>query len=704
MAIASRIGIAAALAALVMFVHFDDTTRASSFDPQISASVSNSTPGQPADINLHFFLPVPDPNFDTIVTFIPSAFNITADADVPDGALAGQLQANSTLGLLNGPCTTSVPVTFNLMEATTNTTNTVPLYYGFNDNDGDGLPENVDHYPDFLTRVAPGLQPVERLYGQELVAGVQTFLNFVIFAPATAVPRVPVLDASMGYIIMVFLNDPLSPPAPSNINDFCTPLTTDVVNFGTSKDNPATPVNEGGHVLRRNPDNAGGYKAAAFIRSQWDSDDDGVENKLDPCPYSSDPNWNPRAYSPDADPDNNGIPSSCDISSDPTADADGDGYSNRLDNCPFIAEPYAQDSDQDGIGNLCDQFPLDPTDAGAAHREEACLFASIQIGVGGPAAPQPICPAGPDTPVPPIFSVYPQAATLEVGTVNSLQAYLYDPIFGQPFPGVLISFDVTGANPAAGSCLTDNSGFCTFNYAGPNLGEDSIAISTSVNGQDLNKTATARWVNPPPNDDFADAIVIDTLPFEAEAQVAGAGPEATEPDGCGFGLSVWYKVMPTDPVFLRAEVEMADGGAAAVGIYTGEAISSLQAIACGYTDYGYFEGGPSRDAYAFAHLTAGQTYFVRVGAYFFGLSLGTSIPLELSQTVEGDTNCDDSANGLDILATLSAAAGNTLAPACTPAGDYNCNLQADLTDVKGLLRRIAGMSETMPVCPPPPFL
>ncbi len=39
------------------------------------------------------------------------------------------------------------------------------------------------------------------------------------------------------------------------------------------------------------------------------------------------------------------------------ADCDADGYMNRQDNCPMVSNPfpgYSQDSDQDGIGDMCE--------------------------------------------------------------------------------------------------------------------------------------------------------------------------------------------------------------------------------------------------------------------------------------------------------------------------------------------------------------
>lgn len=703
-AIASRIGIAVALAAFLALVFVGrEGAQATAFDPVIAASVTDPTPGGVSDIDLQLSIPAPDYNFDAIITFIPAGFHIAADADVPDGALAGRLNAQSTLGLFNNGCNTALPVTFDLLEASTDTNSTIPLYSGGADYNGDGVVENVKRYPDFLTRLTPGLQPIQRLYGQQLVAGVPTYINFVIFQPGAAIPRVPALDPSLGYPTMVFLNDPASPTLQSNINDFCTPLGTDLVDFGTSRDNPSTAANEAGSQLLRNPDAAGQYSFVSFIRSQWDSEGDGIENKLDPCPYSADPNWDPRAFSPAADADGNGIPSSCDAAGQVGTDVDGDGFSNRLDNCPFISNPVDTDTDMDGIGDVCDHFPEDPTDGGTAQREVACLPATVQIGAGGPAASPPVCPTGDDLPVPLALSAAPQSATLARGTVNSLYASVFDPLAQTGMAAVTVNFQVSGANQASGSCLTDNYGSCVFNYAGANLGDDAILVTATANGQDLTANATARWVNPPPNDNFADAATIDGLPFTGAAQTAASSSEANEPHACVFlDSTVWFKFVPAQDEFLRIEAGDVDVYAF-VGLLEGTLLGNLQTIGCAYSipAYGYdaptAASEPLNEAYVFASVQAGHTYFIQVagGPQFF--DSGGSVPLTVKQGQRGDIDCDNTVDAVDVLNFLRAEAGLSAAVTCFRAGDFDCSGSIDTTDLLDVLK----IANAMPVNAPP---
>ena len=74
--------------------------------------------------------------------------------------------------------------------------------------------------------------------------------------------------------------------------------------------------------------------------SDYDYDNDGIRNWDDNCPSVSNPDQ--------TDSDNDGIGDACDD------DADNDGIPNTTDNCPDVPNPDQADSDHDGIGDACD--------------------------------------------------------------------------------------------------------------------------------------------------------------------------------------------------------------------------------------------------------------------------------------------------------------------------------------------------------------
>ncbi len=669
-----------------------------SFNPHLGASLADSSPGVASDINLDFSIDAPDPIFDSIVTFLPSEMYIAPDADVPNGAIAGTLDAESTLGLFNGDCNTLLPVHFDLVEASTDIHDLIPLYSGYPDFNNNGLPENVDHYPEFLVRLAPNLQPIERLYGQTLVAGVQTFVNFVVFAPGTKIARLPEMDASLGYQVVVFLNDPTSPSVPFAITDFCTPLSTNTVVFGTSQDNPDTTANESSVTLKRNPQSAGGYNAVSFVRSQWDTDGDGVENTMDPCPFTLDPGWDPRGGgSQAADADSDGLPNSCDPSpNDTNSDQDGDGYQNKQDNCPLFAENYPPDYDHDGIGDACDPLPEDASQGGVAQRAEVCLTSEFEVGAGG-TAPEVVCPSGPDVILPPVLMIDPGGEKFRVGTVLSLYAQLTEPISNEPIAATKISFDVTGANPTTGNCTTNNFGNCQFNYAAPNVGTDTITASADVGAEHITNTATVEWLNPPENDDFANATVIGALPYEGDSTLAASGHESGESRACGADQqSVWFEFTPQSDVFVKIEAHGGSGDYPDLGLFSGTTVATATPVTCGYTVYPPppFESAPAKtpdplEAYLFASLDAGTKYHIQAGG-FGSRGAIEDLAIELSEAVLGDTNCDGLRDGLDILGMLRSSVGFGQ-PECSGAADFDCSGYLNPEDIVSELRLQAGV-------------
>jgi len=303
-----------------------------------------------------------------------------------------------------------------------------PLQSDANNN---GIPDGADRMPSYIPEIFPGLTPVSRQFGTVDVSGISVVLIFMSFPAGTTFPAVPDLgleggtvDARLGIPSVVILQDPtvsIDQASLNTITDFCAPLQSMTTTFGLTKDNGCTPApgppqcdadstlfkgaviqdppaggaaDESGHAYRTNPSGDRTLTAQTFAISLRDADDDGIETILDPCPLVPNPGWDPRAVSnPDTDPDGDSLPSDPGCDPQPlipspivgaAKDQDLDGIDNRSDNCALLpnAQPgdsFQKDSDNDGIGDICDPNPNDPD----GHRHEVCLVDSFDIGAGG---------------------------------------------------------------------------------------------------------------------------------------------------------------------------------------------------------------------------------------------------------------------------------------------------------------------------------
>ena len=168
------------------------------------------------------FSNAPDANFETMVNFIPAEF--LADGDnVRMGSLAGYVSQNVTLGLLNGPCMSTIPLAFSLMKASVNQSSTVstkpagapdvfePLA---RDENGNGVPDGADSYPSYLTEYLEGLQPLQRLFGVSKVQGAWMTYNVLIFGPGAHIVAGnldAVFDPALGHPMLFVLRAPNQP-------------------------------------------------------------------------------------------------------------------------------------------------------------------------------------------------------------------------------------------------------------------------------------------------------------------------------------------------------------------------------------------------------------------------------------------------------------------------------------------------------------
>ena len=240
----------------------------------------------------------------------------------------------------------------------------------FEDADGNGLPDGVDLYPAYLTRLLrnhpfnpgdPGasqpLQPVQRVYGQSVVAAEDVSLQFVTFAPGTLINDFQPDPAwgLMSVLVIQNTGDPGRVLEPSTITDFCAPNHAETTLFGITRENDDTAAAEAGFTYITNPA-AGPTGSLVIASSEGDTDADGLEETLDTCPFEgNNDGWDPRNDTHVGDNDQDGIPNICDPSPDSAdADHDGDGFQNRGDNCPLIPNPDQSDLDRDDLGDLCE--------------------------------------------------------------------------------------------------------------------------------------------------------------------------------------------------------------------------------------------------------------------------------------------------------------------------------------------------------------
>lgn len=698
-----------ALVSLVLLMASPSASQATTFNPTLVATIDDPTPGVHSDVTYDFQIHAPDANFSDIVSFLPPEFDIAANADVPVGAVAGELRADATFGLLNSACVTSLPVEMTLYEASTNFDDiwSGAPDSGYYDNDGNGIPEFAQHTPYFMSNLFGDVQPLHRIYGQAYIASTWNMVNFVVFDPGAPLPFLPKFDESLGYPMFAILNDPRGQIYINPISDFCTPLGVTTTVYGTTDDNAQMPGEQGGHPLLTNPTDDGTYIASSFVRSLWDADNDGIESNLDPCRYTPDTVWDPRTSSTAGDDDKDGLPAVCDPDDHSfNQDQDGDGYVNRLDFCPFTPD-FAFDRDGDDVGDACDRAPYDASDGGLSHRHTVCTTSLITIGAGGD-TPNPLpCPDGPDRP---IFDFLPPPPIAGVSQQVAFHVVLYSgPNGGIGVPDITINFTVEGANPGNGVCITTEENTCTFSYVGNVLGEDTI--TASVPQFDLSETATVSWQEPPDNDLFQNANVIDGLPYEDMAETYLSGREASEPD-CGYSNlgSVWYQFTPDEDAMIELAIEGTDS--AAIGVFTGDTLGSLSKVYCEEPVYGGDSAVSPAGFFSlpsvfrrYFEVEAGQTYHISVSAYTnaatepeITVSLDT-----ISGISVGDMNCDNDVNVVDALIVLRLDAGLSVPDCASAYGDVTCDGIISPLDALFILFYDAhwnGFTGEIPGCPP----
>jgi Thrombospondin type 3 repeat len=279
---------------------------------------------------------------------LPADWGITPGCQIPIGLAVGSLRWDAYVGLDGGPCSQPAPLQFTMLNATTDTSDTV----SFLDADGNGTPDFaedkdrtgrrdvVEKYPDFLKRIFPGRTPIRRS------AGVFTYTDPPVLAQTLLFSSLDERDGTAMVVLLQNIGDPDALPGDAGFTDYCTPSGFRLTEFGEAQD---------GSAFYTNPE-GGDYVFILTAFGERDADGDGVENPLDTCPFDANLG-NPRLRG-EGDADEDGMDAACDPSDfEDKPDEDGDGYLNRGDQCPLTPgeDPSTQeDSDDDEIGDECD--------------------------------------------------------------------------------------------------------------------------------------------------------------------------------------------------------------------------------------------------------------------------------------------------------------------------------------------------------------
>jgi len=373
-----------ALLAVTLAVFASSGSAAQAYRPYNKYTLSDYAADAAADSITLVGIPAPDYNYEdsSMLSFMPTDGWVATAGEVPIGAGVGVLQPSVALGLLNGACSTLLAPTFELYNASVDTTNELgpgamnwiwrdrdeyPIPYGQWNPE---LPDYLEGYPYFVNEMldpdgagpAPPLVPRARYAGHVGVAGMNFLVQFLVFSPGDLVALGGIyaqMGPQYGYPSLIVMPlYPVGDAAPGPFSDFCTPVKTTTTLYGTTTDNPdTTGLDESGYTARTNPAAntgvlaTGTHMARNYSMSERDTDGDGFENDFDPCPYSSDVGWDPRkaGAQPGFDSDNDHLPDSCDPdpngAGDPDPvdcagsqyDCDNDGYDNGRDNCPLVA-------------------------------------------------------------------------------------------------------------------------------------------------------------------------------------------------------------------------------------------------------------------------------------------------------------------------------------------------------------------------------
>jgi 5-hydroxyisourate hydrolase-like protein (transthyretin family) len=125
-------------------------------------------------------------------------------------------------------------------------------------------------------------------------------------------------------------------------------------------------------------------------------------------------------------------------------------------------------------------------------------------------------------------------------------------------------------------------------------------------GQTDSLQVNVEQITPPANDNFADAEVINTLPFSSIVDNTDATTELDESIGCGsIFQSLWYSFTPADDIAIRVGMDGSQvGGNVNLYLVSGPTFADLTLMDC-------VSSGSSKNL----QLQGGQTYYLQVDSF-----------------------------------------------------------------------------------------
>jgi hypothetical protein len=143
--------------------------------------------------------------------------------------------------------------------------------------------------------------------------------------------------------------------------------------------------------------------------------------------------------------------------------------------------------------------------------------------------------------------------------------------------------------------------------------------------------ASPAMAEAPGNDDFENATLIDSPPFNDVVDISEATLQPDEPQNCSLSKSVWYRFEPSADTVLRVTMDGSNFSDTVVNIWQGTDLTYLSSVTCA-----------SWGGTATFTASAGQTYYLQAGKYYeepYG-----ELHLTITQVLPPDN--DDFANAI----------------------------------------------------------